>query len=542
MDAARSRPARLVTAAAFALLLAALLARTFPFAATIDSLICAISVADFRPGFLDGKPTYVFLGQAVAVVNGALGGDRAALMRLLALWSALFAWGMLVAAWLLARELGGGSRSGAWWGVLLVGSSPIFLFMAAIVEKYTVALLLVMIAALFWLKRRYAVFGIFWGLAIGAHVTAALLAVPCAVSLLAEPDRRGDRRRAGLGALRAAAVAAPLYAWVVAASPGAAAYLRGVLHTVFGTYAFLHELRPEQLLAPRAALAILALIAAGAALAFLARRRGSPEAPIEPALWGAGAGATGIVAWTRAPYLPPFLALAGLPLLVVAGLSLALLCVERVRTRHGASRLDPLATFVVPWLATNLLFFMAWDHFYGQFSVFIVPPLALVAARLGARPPGSGRVAVGALALAAAVAAGLWISRDVVDRERWKLTVENDAFAREAARRIPKGSLVVASWDGANLEYYAPGVEVAAVTPGGTTPGAETPGGGGPSDLVASVRAALASGREVYVTSRFLDAPADPIVDAERSALERTFVRVPAGDKLYRIVPRDPGR
>ncbi|HZE88566.1 MAG TPA: glycosyltransferase family 39 protein, partial [Verrucomicrobiae bacterium] len=194
MDASRPRTGRILTAAAFALLLAALLSRTFPFPATIDSLICAISVADFRPGFLDGKPTYVFLGQAVALVNALLGGDRAALMRLLALGCALFAWGMLIMAWLLARELSGSARSGAWWALLLVSSSPIFLFMAAIVEKYTVALFLVMLAALLWLKRRYAAFGIVWGLAIGAHVTAALLAVPCVVSLLSDPDRRGDRR------------------------------------------------------------------------------------------------------------------------------------------------------------------------------------------------------------------------------------------------------------------------------------------------------------------------------------------------------------
>jgi hypothetical protein len=559
---------RALTASAFVLLLAAFLLRAYPCPATIDSLSCAISVAELRPGFLDGKPTYAFLGQIPRLLNAALGGDRAGLMRGLSLWCALFAWGMLVIVYLLARDLHGGSRPRGWAAAALLASSPIYVFMAAIVEKYTVAIFLLLLSALLWTRRRYAAWGIAWGLAIGAHVTSILLLVPCAVSLLADPSRRSERRRAIAGGAIAAAVSLPLYLWVLSCAQGVGIYFGYLGDLVFREYAFMKALRPDRLLASAVSdplrgasvlAALLALLAAGIAVVRRRSRipgdRGRVAAATGSSARGAGIAASivsaiavAVVAWAYSRNLAPLCALAGIPLLAIGALRLALLFVHRVREGGeggpaGQAGDDPsIATFVLPWLVTNALFFVAWDHFYGQFSVYIAPPLALLAAGVGAGGRRGSRAGWtlrwDVVAIVAAVLCGMWISRDVVDRTRWKMTGENDAWARAIAPVIPEGSLVIAGWDGVNLAYHAPGFETLSIVAGEASRSIVWKGKARHTDLAGDVRRALMEGRRVYVTRRFLDQPGDAGLREAQEALRGVFDFNPAGPGLLELSPR----
>lgn len=534
------RGRRIGIGAAFVAVLGALLLRAVPYPATLDSIICAASVAEFRPGFLDGKPAFAVAGQAVRAIGVLLGGDRATLMRLLGLWCALFAWGMLALAYLLGKEIHGGSAARGLAAAALLGSTPVFAFMSAIVEKYTVQLVLVLWAALLWMRRRYPAWGLVWGAALGAHVTSALLAVPCLFSLLRDPGRRGDARRAATGALLALPVAAPLYLWVLAHTEGPGAYVAYVRRVVLGEYAFLQALHPGRLLRAAAAgpaiLVAAAATAAAAALALgLARRRGGgrPWASVWPAAIAAAGLAVGLAYRQNLNLIVPQI---GWPLLALTAAALP------AAFRGGS----PHAGFLGAWLVTHAIFVVVWDHFYGQFAVYIVAPLALTAAGIGAgrqaaapgrRPAPARRLVPAAVVLAAA--AGLWISRGAVERGAWTILRDAEPQAREAAATLPPGGLVVAAWDGAVLGYYAPGLDVMKDVPGEQGRPLVWKGTRRRADVPEEIRRAFEEGRAAYVTRRWLDQKGDAAIREARERILRSNETVPAAPGIFRLVPRD---
>lgn len=561
-----------LTVLAFALLLSLLLLRLESDPVTIDSLICARSVADFEPGFLDGKPAYALLGQPVRALNALTGGDRAALVALLAAWCALFAWATLIVVFLIARDLYGGSAPRAWAAVALLASTPTFLFMSAVLDKYTVTLFFQTLSILLWLRRRYVAGGLAWGAAVGAHAAAALLIVPFAASLRWDPSRKGDIRPALKGTLAAVLVAAPLYGWVLMHARSVSGYLAYLYRTSFGDYSFLAALRPDRFLTTIASsvfswvvLLVVAAIAAGVYVLF---RRGRARAVLtEP---GTGPGdrrrltelrlvllgffaAAGLVLSVYWRHLSPFFRLTGWILIGVALVRLGLLLAGRAerigdsdRGRAGAP--PEIFTLLIPWLSTMTVFFMVWDHFFGQFSMWVAPPLALLAAGLGlfgkgeaGKPRGPAPSRRGRWSLAViglAVLASLWLSRDVVERVTWRPIPENDVVARGARGAVQEEGVLIAGWDGPNFAYHHPGLRVLTVVAGRR----ERPPVwkrdrelGAPLD---EIRAALDAGREAYVTRKFLDQPGDEAVRALREEILRRYELRPVSPGVRRLSPR----
>ncbi len=560
-----------LTILVFALLLPLMLLRLEGDPVTIDSLICARSVADFEPGFLDGKPAYALLGQPVRALNALTGGDRATLVTLLAAWCTLFAWATLIVVFLIGRDLYGGSAPRAWAAVALLASTPTFLFMSAVLDKYTVTLFFQTLSILLWLRRRYVAAGLAWGAAVGAHAAAALLVVPFAASLRWDPSRKGDVRPALKGTLAAVLLGAPLYGWVLMRARSVGGYIAYLYRTSFGEYSFLAALRPDRFLRTVASsvfawvvLLVVAAIATGAVV--LVRRARARAVSAEP---GTGPGdrrraelrlallglfaASGLVLSVYWRHLSPFFRLTGWVLIGVALLRLGLLLAGRAeriddsdRGRAGSS--PEIFTLLIPWLASMAIFFMIWDHFFGQFSIWVAPPLALLAAGLGlagraeageARGPAPGRRGIWSLALIGlAVLASLWLSRDVVERVTWRPIAENDEVAREARGAVREEGVLIAGWDGPNFAYHHPGLRVLTVVAGRR----ERPPVwkrdrelGEPLD---EIRAALGTGREAYVTRKFLDQPGDEAIRPLREEILRRYDLLPVSPGVRRLAPR----
>jgi hypothetical protein len=545
--------ASIASAILFALLLPAMLLRAESIPTTIDSLICAASVAEWRPGFLDGKPTFAFVGQAVRGLNYLQGGDRADLIQLLSGWSALLGWGTLVNVFLIARHLYRGSHLRAWAAVGLLGTAPVFAFMSAITEKHTVNLFFLTLAILMWLRRRYLAWGMFWGIAVGAHLTSVLLVIPFLLSLRWDPARREDVRPALGGALAAMLVSVPLYLWVLFHSRGLGVYLASVRQTVLHDYNFLGALRPDRiarfLIAQPLSLVLILILAAGTAATVVSMKRRSrkrreadsqgrspdPERRREKILAAVVAlAAGGLVALVHGGNLPNILMLAGIPLLVAAAArALQAMLGGRLRTsapNHFAGRAVPeMSTFLIPWLAVAATFFVMWDHFYGQFSIYIVLPLSLLVAGLGAMGRASEREAIipgmpgwSAALLGLAILSGAWRSWGIVDRLAWTPLQENDAVARSAAAVVTPGALIVTSWDGANFRYHFPDLDITMLTPDERKETVQVWKKDRPSrDPREMVREARAEGRDVFVSHRVLTQDG---VDEMRSAREEILM------------------
>ncbi len=568
----------LLTAAVFAALLVWMLSRAIPYPATIDSLVCATSVAEFRPGHLDGKPTFAFLGQIVRAVNEILGGDRADLMRLLGRWCALFSWATLIAVFVTARDLYGGSAARGWAAVALLLASPIYTFMAAIVEKYTVNLFFMVLAVLFWVRRRYLPWGLAWGAALGAHVTSVLLGAACLVSLRRDPERSGDGTAAARGAVAALVVALPLYGWVLWHTEGARAYLGHLHGTVFGDYAFLGALRPDRILAsaaaqPFAAAGLLAVVAIGSVL--LARRRrvaASAAARLGRARFHPGARRAGlalaviagtIVVIAHEANLIKILPQAGIGLVSAALVTLVTARGPRSAAGETGAASDPIPaaagdsgrrpeveTLIIPWLAVSAVFFTLWDHFYGQFSIYLSPALALlaagiglpaagggVAARAAGNGPSRGRAVWPAVVILAAVIAGTWESRGAIERGTWRIVRENDETARRAAPLLPPGSLVIAAWDATNFAYHRPEAEVVRNVSGSQVAPEVWKGRRRHADLAAEVGRAMQDGREVFVTHRWINQPGDALIEGTRQEILRLYERKEVAPGVFRLSP-----
>lgn len=180
---------------------------------SIDSVSYALAVTEFRPGFLDGKPLYIFACRLFYELLKPGFASRAELVYLFGLFSALFGSLTVVVIYLLHRELFGDS----WFSLvsaLLVAVTPFFFFVSTNSEVVTFNLFFVSLSVLFWIKRRFLLWGVSWGLALSSHATSFLLFFTFLYLFL-----RGRQllpvKQIVCGFILAAVIASASYLWVL---------------------------------------------------------------------------------------------------------------------------------------------------------------------------------------------------------------------------------------------------------------------------------------------------------------------------------------
>jgi hypothetical protein len=154
-----------------------------------DGAYYANMILNLRPGWMDGKPAYIWIGYVIFKVASFFDASRPNLVLAFGLYSALF--GSLTAAnlYFISKSLFNQKYLGIAAG-LLAAFSPIGFTMSLLVAPYPLTLFFSTLAVAAWTRKNYLVWSVGWALAMCSHASSVLLAVTWLASLLASRDRK----------------------------------------------------------------------------------------------------------------------------------------------------------------------------------------------------------------------------------------------------------------------------------------------------------------------------------------------------------------
>lgn len=195
----------------FLVILSVYVSTSFHSFLSIDGPAYILSIINKTPGWMDGKPVYIWIGRFFLWLGNILGYSGPELIYVFDFYSAVFGALTCVNIYFIYRKLFDRRYEGIVASILLA-FSPIFLLTSSMVEVYTPNLFFVTLSILFWLERNFVLFGISWGLAISSHASSILLVVPFLVSL---PSKRDMKNNLFVGLIITVVILLLGYFWVI---------------------------------------------------------------------------------------------------------------------------------------------------------------------------------------------------------------------------------------------------------------------------------------------------------------------------------------
>jgi hypothetical protein len=146
-----------------------------------------------KPGWMDGKPVYIWIGHAISLLALSVGTPKASMVFVFGLYSAVFASLTSVNLYFICRSLFRRRYMGIVPG-LFTALSPIGFTSSILIAPYPMALFFATLAVVTWLQKRFLTWSIAWALAICSHASSILLAFMWLGLLLTNRDRRLAKR------------------------------------------------------------------------------------------------------------------------------------------------------------------------------------------------------------------------------------------------------------------------------------------------------------------------------------------------------------
>jgi hypothetical protein len=154
-----------------------------------DGAYYANMILSLRPGWMDGKPAYIWIGYILSKFASFLGLSRPSLVLVFGLYSALFGSLTAVNLYFISKSLFNQRQLGIAAG-LLAAFSPIGFSMSLLIAPYPLTLFFVTLAVAAWIRKSYLTWSVAWALAMCSHASSVLLAITWLASLLTSRDRR----------------------------------------------------------------------------------------------------------------------------------------------------------------------------------------------------------------------------------------------------------------------------------------------------------------------------------------------------------------
>ena len=154
-----------------------------------DGAYYANMILSLRPGWMDGKPVYIWIGYIFSEFASFLGVSRPSLVLVFGLYSALFGSLTAVNLYFISKSLFSQRLLGVAAGVL-AAFSPIGFSMSLLIAPYPLTLFFVTLAVTAWIRKSYLTWSVAWALAMCSHASSVLLAITWLASLLTSRDRR----------------------------------------------------------------------------------------------------------------------------------------------------------------------------------------------------------------------------------------------------------------------------------------------------------------------------------------------------------------
>lgn len=213
----------LAIAATVSLLYAVLVIQPF---ATFDGASLAMSIITRTPAWMDGKPLYIWIGHGLYRAFSFLFDDVESLLALFGYYSAVSGGVTAGVSFLIIRRMAPESLWGAFVGVVLLVTAPMYLFTSVTIEVYLPNMMFIALAVLAWISGWFVLWGAFFGAAMASHALGALLTPLFLIDGLSERRRWVREPRFYVGALLAVAQPLVAYWWVVAANNGLDAFIQ----------------------------------------------------------------------------------------------------------------------------------------------------------------------------------------------------------------------------------------------------------------------------------------------------------------------------
>lgn len=147
---------------------------SFPYAfISFDSANLPNFIVDFKPGWMDGKPIYIWLGRIIYNYYKGLSLPLENFVWMLNLYSAIFGVLTCINTYFICRHLFNLKKNIL--AFIFTGLSPIFFFTSSSIEVYCLNLFFITLSLLLWIRERYILWGIAFGLALSSHILSILL-------------------------------------------------------------------------------------------------------------------------------------------------------------------------------------------------------------------------------------------------------------------------------------------------------------------------------------------------------------------------------
>ena len=161
-----------------------------PYFVTHDSIQYTLNIINLRPGWLDGKPLYIFVGK-IFHEFGISFLPREKIVYVFDFLSAIFATLTCVNLYFIYRYLFRKRYIGI-LSSLCLAFSPLFFFMSVIPNHYTLMLFLSTLSVLLWLKKNFFWWAVCFGLAISSYAISLLLIFPFVYSILKQESYKRE--------------------------------------------------------------------------------------------------------------------------------------------------------------------------------------------------------------------------------------------------------------------------------------------------------------------------------------------------------------
>jgi hypothetical protein len=188
-----------------------------PLLANDDSAYYANQMVSMRPGWMDGKPAYIWMGHLTFMLAQSIGISKASMVLVFGLYSAVFASLTTVNLYFIYRSITGRRYVGIVPGIL-VAFSPIGFSSSTLIAPYPIALFFATLSVAAWLEKRLMTWSVAWALAICSHASAILLSVMWVGSLLTNRDR-GMARKVFKHLPITLLICVALFGWVISFYP-----------------------------------------------------------------------------------------------------------------------------------------------------------------------------------------------------------------------------------------------------------------------------------------------------------------------------------
>ena len=454
-----------------------------------DTAYYANSIIDLKPGWMDGKPIYIWIGHLVFWFASLLGVSRPSLVFVFGAYSAFFGSLTGVNLYFIYRSIFNERYIGLTPALLTV-FAPIGLTTSLLIAPYAVTVFFTTLAIAAWSNKRYLMWSLAWSMAICCHASSLLLGIAWLGSLLASRDKNVAKKIAKHVPI-IFFVCIVCFGWVLTFYPSLDYFLRFNAYVTQKDY--LEPITEQwftgrlQALAQSSGLMLLILSAVGTY--FLDKRRSSDET---------------ILLWWLAPYLLFYL------FWPQAGGKFYIFCLPSLSmlASLGVRRLSSILRTVTGLGSTHLRFARPTSGFANILLILLIV--------MGGLTQGYGAVVELRMGpneySSAALAINQWVTEE----------------------GISSGILIISGWETHFIRFYSPGIKVVGWY-GTLFPDTETQIA---SLVLNTITRAQANHERVFVTRLwyFQEASSDVRIALAASTVVRHFEIVETNEWLLEVV------